>query len=697
MTSVEERLAALDAHVSQLHFDFAITKTQVETMMKKQKDEEMEWKDKVEASFARHGNMMDDQRQNMSTEMASAKQAIDTVVESAKTQFNNIQSEFQQAKMLMDQTAEHSAKLEAGMRKLEIYIDEQHASINFEFTKEVMEIKAKLEVMECGGGGGLVQARIQALEERIQRAEAGGSGRTGGTMNGFLPLKMSMPKKLSLKLEVWRHWKVDFLDFLDAQRPGIKDYLKEIGACKDPTLEQFIRNKGNAFDDHVRKDVWRALKELTEDDVRRIVETAAEEDGYEGWRSMCQYFEPALSAQQTAAMSDLMLMIRRKPVNNIQETKALMLEFATKVRIVEAISDEGVPDKTLSGILAVIIDDETRKHTTHFQGEGKSAENFKRAIIDFVNTASTQATTMNSANNGSDGRGPAPMQVNPLAWSNVPNYTINTGSSSSGESNGSWECWDCWGNYDPNANNAEAKPETNTNVPQTADEIQYALAMKGKGKGKSKGPCWTCGKMGHQSRDCWQHLAHAGGGKYGGKGGLPMMKGQPAVAAPFMKGVGKGSGKSQVEARQCYNCHGYGRIARNCPRPQASAGTQQIRALCGFQAIEPKCSVENRFEALRDDTDLPAEEAQPAETPKTTKSPHRDARRRILPWEVPDVTIEPGQALELVDSDDEDEQFPELNNVPMPKKRKGHVSKPCVFRANLSACELDRTPCTHEQ
>ena len=130
-------------------------------------------------------------------------------------------------------------------------------------------------------------------------------------------------------------------------------------------------------------------------------------------------------------------MIRRHPAKSLAETKAVMLEFATKVRAVEAISTETVNGTTLLCILTVIIDDETRKHTTHFQGEGKSAENFKRAIIDFVNTASTQATTMNSANNGSDGRGPAPMQVNPLAWSNVPNYTINTGSGSSGESNGS--------------------------------------------------------------------------------------------------------------------------------------------------------------------------------------------------------------------------------------------------------------------
>ncbi len=324
------------------------------------------------------------------------------------------------------------------------------------------------------------------------------------------------------------------LHYTDGVIPGLKMFLTEIGACKDETVDRIVTSMGTGFPPNVRGDIWRALRNYTEDDVRRIVETAEKDDGYEGWRCLCHYFEPALAAQQTAAMSDLMLMVRRQPSKSLTETKLVMLEFATKVRAVEAISKEKVSDTTLQGILTVIIDDETKKHTPQFQGEGRSAETFRRAIVEFVNTASTQMTSMTSNSgpgHGGGGRGPAPMQINPVAGGLIPHFDhptghpMNTGSSSSGESPDSW---DDWGPWNP--------PYEHTEMENHGDDTEYVMAMKGKGKGK--GACWSCGRTGHQARDCW--LKGKGKGGKTGQGWLPIL--------PFKGAPTKGTGRAKVRA-----------------------------------------------------------------------------------------------------------------------------------------------------
>ena len=90
---------------------------------------------------------------------------------------------------------------------------------------------------------------------------------------------------------------------------------------------------------------------------------------------------------------------------------------------------------------------------------------------------------------------------------------------------------------------------------------------------------------------------------------------------------------------------------------------------------------------------LPADEAQPAETPKTAKSAstRRNARRRIPPWEVPEVTIEPGQVLELVDSDDESEQRHPEHHVTRQRVRNEALAQADGGRARLGSSGLAET------
>jgi hypothetical protein len=98
-------------------------------------------------------------------------------------------------------------------------------------------------------------------------------------------------------------------------------------------------------------------------------------------------------------------------------------------------------------------------------------------------------------------------------------------------------------------------------------EAELALFSKGKAKGKNKGAkgkgkgagagkgkekklaCWTCGKIGHISTECW----HAG-------------KGTAKEGASDAKGKGKGKkGKGKSAGTGCFTCGG-DHFARDCPK-----------------------------------------------------------------------------------------------------------------------------------
>ena len=87
------------------------------------------------------------------------------------------------------------------------------------------------------------------------------------------------------------------------------------------------------------------------------------------------------------------------------------------------------------------------------------------------------------------------------------------------------------------------------------------------------GACWTCGKTGHQSRDCWHNPKggkgfEKGKGKDDGKGGKALSQGYGKEAGP--KGAGKSGGKKGWSPNgfsgQCYNCLEFGHSAKWCPK-----------------------------------------------------------------------------------------------------------------------------------
>ncbi|GAA6024887.1 hypothetical protein JCM11491_006667 [Sporobolomyces phaffii] len=87
--------------------------------------------------------------------------------------------------------------------------------------------------------------------------------------------------------------------------------------------------------------------------------------------------------------------------------------------------------------------------------------------------------------------------------------------------------------------------------------------------GGAQGACYRCGQQGHISRTCPQSFGgYQGGGGYGGgfQGGF---QGQPPKTCYTCGGVGHLS-RECVNPSKCFNCGQVGHISRDCTNAQAA-------------------------------------------------------------------------------------------------------------------------------
>ena len=82
-----------------------------------------------------------------------------------------------------------------------------------------------------------------------------------------------MPKTFSNKEEDWRTWQDDVMDYFDSITPGMRDLLKEVELETEPAGQEWL-DKASNHDAKVTGDqvqVWRALKNLTDGEARKVV------------------------------------------------------------------------------------------------------------------------------------------------------------------------------------------------------------------------------------------------------------------------------------------------------------------------------------------------------------------------------------------------------------------------------------------
>ena len=228
-----------------------------------------------------------------------------------------------------------------------------------------------------------VQAKVDEIEGTIGLQ----AGPTGGTFRVFIPIKSMTPKTFGKSEDEWRKWQDDTMDFMDNQRPGMREFLKMVERTTGVVDASWVAANQGEHPNAVTSasvHVYRALKALTEGEARQVVQAVAGENGFAAWNQLHRRFGLSVAAKQGKAVCDVTSMVA-KPAKSVAETRTLVTELERRVRVAEDIIGKAMDEVHVKAILASVLDGTTRAHTSQFQGVSTSYEEFKRAVLEFCN------------------------------------------------------------------------------------------------------------------------------------------------------------------------------------------------------------------------------------------------------------------------------------------------------------------------
>ena len=127
----------------------------------------------------------------------------------------------------------------------------------------------------------------------------------------LIPPKLLMPKEvLGSDVTKWMDYKKDVEGWAEAMTAGMRGILQAIAKAPDGTridaifMEKFrnqVEAEGTRFEklDWVRKGLYEALRQMTKERARAVVESSGY-DGFEAWHRLCIHFQPNADAQAAA-------------------------------------------------------------------------------------------------------------------------------------------------------------------------------------------------------------------------------------------------------------------------------------------------------------------------------------------------------------------------------------------------------------
>lgn len=383
---------------------------------------------------------------------------------------------------------------------------------------------------EVAGTFQQVKVKVEELEATIQHnKDVGGGGGGWAKTCGFLPIKAIMPQVFGTKEGEWRRWHEDLGDYLDTRRPGLKRLLREAEGRKDPVDEAWVEANVGGHAAEVLKasvDVYRALKALTKEEARSVVQGVAEENGFEAWRQLHMRYSQSTAVKQGKVMCDVASMAQ--PVaKTAAETRSKVTELERRVRLAEEVTARKIDDGHKKSILAAFLDPTTRAHTTAYQGIDTSYQALKRVVLEFANNTVASKPEADA------------MDIGCVAAQEADVFEGSQGEDDWGESEtehlagitSHTQCHRCSGYGHIASQCPTAKGKGKSASPKPSGKAKgKGFPDQGKGKGKGGkapnrapqfGTCWTCGGA-HFARDC----PSAGKGKASGKG-INSMSGWP--------------------------------------------------------------------------------------------------------------------------------------------------------------------------
>ena len=154
------------------------------------------------------------------------------------------------------------------------------ASSKFQEQEALVKAVAKGAEKEINEMKIAVEGAFDQMKEKIMEVEhnAGSRGGQGGgpegRLSGYIPTKNMLPKVYSGKVEEWKLWKDEVADYIEMIKPGMKSHLKKVGAGEGEQPD-------GTFPDWLGQgvDLYRALKQLTDGEAKKMVLNAKGEDG----------------------------------------------------------------------------------------------------------------------------------------------------------------------------------------------------------------------------------------------------------------------------------------------------------------------------------------------------------------------------------------------------------------------------------
>ena len=134
-----------------------------------------------------------------------------------------------------------------------------------------------------------------------------------------------LPDKLG-KSEGWRRWKMDVEDYAEEIAQGMKQALDKVRKMKEPVQASHV--DPDMWD--MRSTLYRFLKRYTSDQVHQVVENCTNENGWEAWRLLEAYCEPAVGVREAQVMGAYTSMASHR-AKNAKETRKLMADLEQKL------------------------------------------------------------------------------------------------------------------------------------------------------------------------------------------------------------------------------------------------------------------------------------------------------------------------------------------------------------------------------